>query len=994
MFCPHIATIIFSTNDYTFTMKEFFTFLAIACMISSNATAQYRSETKTSNGFTYEVVTNDPLGVRRYVLSNGLTVYTSEQKDEPRIQTLVCVRAGSKNDPADATGLAHYLEHMLFKGTDRYGTLNYSKEKVLIEEIEQLFETYRATQEADKRSQIYHRIDSLSGLAASYAIPGEYDRMVQRCGARGTNAHTSVEETVYENNIPRNQLERWIQLEAERFRNPVLRLFHTELEAVYEEKNRGLDNDGRRVFEELLASVFQRHQYGTQTTIGTIDHLKNPSMRKIREYYSTYYVPNNMAIVLAGDFDPDAAVARIDAAFRTFSSKPVPPFVVAKEQPISTPVVRDIIGPSAESVTLAFRFPGAAHPDIKLLTMCDMLLSNNSAGIIDLQLAQKQKVLSPGCSPMIMKDYSLHRFSGSPRKGQKLEEVTALLLEQIEELKKGNFNESTMRAVVNDLAISQMKQMESNTNRASLISQSYIHGLDWIQTISFIDELRGVTKQQIIDFAKRSYSDNYVVVYKRTGENTNTAKVTKPPITPVPVNRDAQSDFSQTLLALPVDKIAPRFSDFNSDIQRTELTNGTEVLCVKNTENTLYNLNFVWDFGTKHDRRFALAMQYLDFIGAGSRSAQELRTALYELGCSVRVSASSDAMTLELSGIEENLEPALKLIEERFRNPIADTAALKLLIDGTLKQRSNIKKNKSVILQQALLNYVTYGKRNPFTNILSESELRSMKASDVLDVITSLPTLKHVVYYYGTGSSERIRGILNREHVQQKALRSMAEPAPYEWLDHSSGKVFFVDFDMVQAEVLMRIKLDEEYSVPTSAFARMYNEYNGGLSGVVFQTIRESKALAYSVEAGFGAPRRKGDPYVYSAYIGTQADKLPEALQAMHEVLNHTPKNEASFVNAQKSITEKIEAERFTKFSLLQQYENLRRLGIQRDVRSEIYETIPKMTLADIQRIRDEKVGSKKFALLVIGSKSKLDMNALSAYGPVEELTTDEIFGY
>lgn len=975
-------------------MKHFLTYLTLALMSLPSAHAQYTVEKKTSNGYTYETVNGDPLGVRKYVLANGLTVYTSVQKDEPRIQTLVCVRAGSKNDPADATGLAHYLEHMLFKGTDRYGTLDYAKEKVLLGEIEQLFETYRATQDPDKRSQIYHRIDSLSGLAASYAIPGEYDRMVQRCGARGTNAHTSVEETVYENNIPRNQLERWIQLEAERFRNPVLRLFHTELEAVYEEKNRGLDNDGRRVFEELLATVFQRHQYGTQTTIGTIEHLKNPSMRKIREYYSTYYVPNNMAIVLAGDVDPDAAVARIDAAFRSFTPKPVTPFTVAKEEAITAPVIRDVVGPSAESVTLAFRFPGAAHPDIKLLTMCDMLLSNNSAGIIDLQLAQKQRVLNPGCSPMIMKDYSLHRFSGSPRKGQKLEEVASLLLEQIEELKKGNFTEATMRAVINDLAIAQMKQMESNTNRASLISQNYIHGLEWRETVSFVDDLRRITKQQIVDFAKRNYANNYVAVYKRSGENTNTTKVTKPPITPVPVNRDAKSSFSENLLAIPVEKISPRFSDFDKDIQRATLKNGTEVLCVKNTENTLYTMNFVWDFGTKHDRRFSTALQYMDFIGAGSYAAEDLRKALYELGCTIRVSASSDAMTLELSGIEEFLEPALKLVEERFRNPVADTAALKLLVDGILKQRTNVKKNKAVILQQAMMNYVTYGKRNPFTNILSEAELRALKASDLLEVITSLPSLKHSVYYYGTRTPEKVRDLLNTVHAGSQPGRTLAETEPYQWQDHSAGKVFFVDFDMVQAEVMMRIKLDEEYSVPTSAFARMYNEYNGGLSGVVFQTIRESKALAYSVEAGFGAPRRKGDPYVYSAYIGTQADKLPEALVAMHDVLSHIPTNEASFANAKQSISEKIEAERYTRFSLLQQYDNLRRLGLQRDVREDIYAAVPAMTLADLQRIRDEKVGSKKFALMVIGSKSKLDMKALSQYGPVQELTTEEIFGY
>ncbi|MFY8186230.1 MAG: M16 family metallopeptidase, partial [Bacteroidia bacterium] len=226
----------------------------------------------------YETVKGDPLNARIYTLSNGLKVYLSVYKGEPRIQTYIAVKAGSKNDPADATGLAHYLEHMLFKGTDKFGTKEFSKEIVEVNKIEALYEVYRKTKDEAKRKKIYHEIDSISGVAATFAIANEYDKMTAALGCRGTNAFTSVEQTVYVNDIPSNQLENWLTMEAERFRKPILRLFHTELEAVYEEKNRSLDSDDNQVYETLMKELFQNHNYGKQTTIGTIDHLKNPSM--------------------------------------------------------------------------------------------------------------------------------------------------------------------------------------------------------------------------------------------------------------------------------------------------------------------------------------------------------------------------------------------------------------------------------------------------------------------------------------------------------------------------------------------------------------------------------------------------------------------------------------------------------------------------------------------------------------------------------------------
>ena len=309
--------------------------------------------------YNYQTVENDPLNVLIYTLENGLKVYMSINKDEPRIQTNIAVNTGSKQDPSDATGLAHYLEHMLFKGTSEIGTINWTDESVELKKISDLYEQRRNTVNPKEREAIYKKIDSISVVAAKYTVANEYDKMISSLGAKGTNAYTSLERTVYINDIPSNELEKWLIIESERFSELVLRLFHTELETVYEEFNRGQDNDSRLSWYTMMKSIFKKHQYGTQTTIGTSEHLKNPSMEKIHQYFNEQYVPNNMAIVLSGDIDPDKTIALIEKYFGQYQFKEVPEFTVIQEDPIVEPEFISIQGSSSEQSSGKFIF----YPD-------------------------------------------------------------------------------------------------------------------------------------------------------------------------------------------------------------------------------------------------------------------------------------------------------------------------------------------------------------------------------------------------------------------------------------------------------------------------------------------------------------------------------------------------------------------------------------------------------------------------------------------------------
>jgi predicted Zn-dependent peptidase len=691
---------------------------ALSCVSVLNFTAQNKPKTQNSKPLdsapkpklNYETAENDPFKTRIYTLSNGMKVYLSVYKNAPRIQTLIAVKAGSKNDPADATGLAHYLEHMVFKGNDQFGTKDFAKESVQIKKIEDLYEKYRLTKDDAQRKKIYHQIDSISGEAAKYAIANEYDKMIAAIGGQGTNAYTSFDETVYINDIPSNQIENWLEIEAERFRKPVLRLFHTELEAVYEEKNRTLDDDAVKEEETMFRELYKNHTYGTQTTIGTIEHLKNPSMVEIMKFYNKNYVPNNMAIVMSGDFDPDKTILEIEKKFGKMPAKSVEPFKFEKEKPITDRVLKEVYGPDAANVNMAWRFDGMGSRDADMLTLISGILSNQRAGLMDINLNQAQKVLSSGTFPYILKDYTTFIAYGEPKEGQKLEDLEKLIYSQIDLLKKGEFQEWLMQAVITDMKLQKTKALENNQSRAMTMSKSFVNGESWDHNVKTIERLSKITKQEIIDFAKANFNENnYVVIYKRTGEDKNVEKVEKPTITPVELDREHESPFVTKIEKSEAKPIEPKFLDYDKDIAKADIKSGVQVLYTKNIENLTFDLFYVFNMGTNNDKKLKIAIEYLPYVATSKMTAAQIKEELYKLGCSYDVFISTDQTWVSLRGLSDNFDKALALFEGVLADPKVDEASLKNLKDDILKKREDAKLNKGTILQGAMVGYALYG---------------------------------------------------------------------------------------------------------------------------------------------------------------------------------------------------------------------------------------------------------------------------------------------
>jgi predicted Zn-dependent peptidase len=970
-------------------------FSMLLLILAGCAGKGYESKTATDkNGLTYEYITNDPYEARIYTLDNGLKVYLSYNADEPRVSTLIGVRAGSTSDPETTTGLAHYFEHMMFKGTDEIGTLDWEKESVLLQQISDLFEEHRATDDPDVKRAIYHQIDSVSQLAAGFVAANEYDKMVSSLGAKRTNAGTSYESTIYMNDIPSNEFEKWLKLESERFQNIVLRLFHTELETVYEEFNMYQDSDRSRASNEMMATLFPNHPYG-RDVIGLPEHLKNPSMVNIYQFAETWYRPNNMAIAIAGDIDQDAAIVMIKKYFDVLEPNPdLPTLNPPLEKPITEPIIREVIGPDAESMSMAFRFDGAYSQDDHFVTLIDMLLSNNQAGLIDLDLNQKQKVLRARSYSYFMNDYGMHVLSGQPREGQSLEEVKDLLLTEIEKIKQGEFDDWLIEAVVNDMRLSLIQWQESNFGRAFGMMNIFMANHPYEDALKVPDELEKITKEQVMQFAKENYHDNYVVVYKRTGENKDLYKVEKPQITPVEINREEQSEFFKSFMTEESDKLQPVFVDFKKEISTDKLSSGVEVSYIKNKSNELFNLQYIIDMGKNHDLKLPLAVEYLPYLGTDQYSAEDLQKEFFKHGLSMSVFASDDRCYVYVSGLKKSFEKGVVLLEHVLANVQPDEEAYEDYIEGILKNRTDAKLNKSTILWSGLYNYGKYGAKNPFTYILSEEELRATDPAELTSMIKDIYSYKHRMFYYGSDELTNVIPVLEKYHQIPELLKPYPDPIHFAEQPTNDNTVYFVNYDMSQVNIVLLARgpqFDKSLIPP----ARMFGEYFGsGLSSIVFQEIREARGLAYSAFSSFSTPARKDESHFLYGFVGTQSDKLKEATDALLGLMNDMPQAQKQFDLAKESIIKQIETERIIKTNIFWTYQRNLDRGYDYDIREDVYNYVKAVNMEEFNQFFDQYIKNNTYSILILGNSNEVDQKVMNQLGTVKELTLEEIFNY
>ncbi len=945
--------------------------------------------------YKYETVAGDKTNTRIYTLSNGLKVYLSVNTEKPRIQTFIAVRTGSKNDPSETTGLAHYLEHLMFKGTDKFGVTDPAAEAPLLAEIEKRYEEYRLVTDPELRKQKYHEIDSISQVAAQYFIPNEYDKLMSVIGAEGTNAYTSNDVTCYTEDIPSNEVENWAKIQADRFQNMTIRGFHTELEAVYEEYNIGIAQDSRKMWQSINALLFPTHPYGTQSTIGTQEHLKNPSITNIKNYFNKWYRPNNVAICMAGDFNPDEVIRIID---RYFSSWKPGADVRQPEFPALAPITqpRDTIiyGLEAETMYMGWRFDRGNSLQIDTLQIIEDVLSNGTAGLLDLNINQQMRMLRAGGGVIRLRDHSAFLLAGTPKEGQSLEEVKTLLLEEIGKLRRGEFSDDLLPSVINNAKLHYYNSLESNSNRADMFVDAFINEVPWEQQVGYLDRISGITKQQIVDFANRHFLDNYVVVYKRQGEDLTLKKIDKPAITPIPTNRDLVSQFVKDIQNADVHPIQPRFVDFQRDLTFGKTKKSLPYIYVKNTENGRFTLTFHYEFGNDADLRYNYAADYIDYLGTDKFSNEQIKQQFYKLACNYSISVGQRSINITLNGLAENMTEATNLLENLLQNAKVDNEAWQQLVAMEEKSRTDAKLNQQQNFLR-LVQYGIFGQYNPARHDLSIDELRCQNPQELLNLLKNISKYEHTILYYGPMSEQELAQTITKAHKTAKKLVVVPEGRHYEMQATPENEVLIAPYDA--KNIYMRMIHNEQrlWTPYEAAVKALFNEYyGGGMNTIVFQEMREARGLAYNAYAAYVEPSYKEQPEYFFTHIITQNDKMMDCIRQFHQILDTIPESPVAFQIAKEALTKRLQSQRTTKFGLINSWLNAKHLGIDYDLNERIYKALPALQLSDIVDFEQQQMARKPYRYVILGNESDLDIESLERIAPVRRLTTEEIFGY
>ena len=932
---------------------------------------------------------NDPLNTYHYTLQNGLQIFLTENHEKPVFYAEVVIKAGSSSDPKESTGIAHYLEHMLFKGTDRFGTIDFKKEKVHLDKITELYEKHFNSKKPAERAKIMAEISQESKLASQYAIPNEFDRMYQQMGGTGVNAHTSNEETVYKVVVPSNCLKKWCLIESERFRNPVFRLFQTEIEAVYEEKNGSLDSKESALYETFLAAVYKNHPYGQQTTLGSVEHLKSPSIKRMYDFYKTYYVPNNMAIVISGDINPEEDIKTIARYFSSWKAKKMPLKKQWLEKDFKGEEAVSVNFPGEEQLMLTFRIPAEGHEDEYALKFMDMILDNSQAGLINVNLNQTLKVKRAGSYPMFFNDYANQTFYGMPKKGQSLEEVKDLILQQIEKVKKGEFEEWLLPAILADFEKSQQSGYESNNGRVSTLRELFIGNKSVDKPVKDLEAFSKVTKDSIIRVANKYFGKDYVVVYRRD-KDANKVKMNKPEFEKVQVDPNRSSLFAKRVGMLPISKKTPEFIDFQKDLRKLNVDQGLSVYTVKNPTNSLFTLTLKVPVGEWHDSSLLLLAKLFQEGGTEKESPEDIKKYFYSNAGQYSMDVGRNETSIVLKGLDKNLPQTFSKLLNLLKNFKVDEKKMKTQIGIMIEERLKNKKEPQT-LSYALSYYSKYKETSPFLTQISAEKLLKVEAKDLSRSLARLLDTEMKVNYVGTRPIKDITSIISPLGENVK----LVPPAKIKLkiLDYEKPQVHFLNYDSVQTYIRMEFP-GEIYTLETEPEYMLFNEYfDGSLGSVVFQEIRETRALAYSAWSRFFPRGEKGLQNIFIASMTTQADKTIDALKVFHDIIYKFKFSEQRFQVAKNALIRQMETSRLSFRNIIDTVQGWEELGLEeKDPRKEQLEAIKKLTLKDLKKFVETKIYGNKMVLSVVGDKKRIDLDKLAEFGDVKEVNFDDIY--
>lgn len=935
---------------------------------------------------------NDPISVKHYTLKNGLQVYLTENHDQPKVFGMVAVKAGGKNDPADATGIAHYLEHMLFKGTDALGTINYNEEKIYLDSISQLYEELGRTTDEKLRKEIQKEINRISVKAAKYAIPNEMDRMLSEIGGNDLNALTTEEYTAYFNSFAPHEIERWLDIYAHRFENPVFRLFQSELETVYEEKNESFDDTFSMVYEEFMKNFFKKHPYGQQTILGKTEHLKNPSLKKMYEFYNTYYVANNMALFLSGDFNSDEVIKYIEARFSKWRSAPVPSYPNYEEAPFNGKEKVVVKMTPIKAAILGFRTVPHNHNDKAAIElMCNLLSNANQTGLID-RLTVDGKLLMTYVLPLTYNDHGGLMIAVVPKIfGQSIKKAEELVWNEINKIKKGYFDESLFEATKINIIKNHKTIWESNENRVFEMLKSFSQNITWGEYLNYLEKFNQLKKDDIVRVANTYLGDNYLEFISKIGFPKK-EKLAKPGFIPVVPEKEAESEFYKQWKNKKYESqnIELKIQDYN-----IALTSVKERVTIKRNENPFNNIftaSIRYGIGYYDIPELKYAAKYFNMIGSNKMSNEELRKRMYTLGCSYNFTCKENEFIISIEGIEKNLEEALKLLNQLIQNPKAEKNKDKKLIKNIFAEHKIMSREPNYV-SYGLQEYVLYGDQSIFLNSLNKKQIKALNGSFLIAKAQEAFKYEVTINYVGQRSIFDVREAFAENLTFKDNLQAQKGTIVRDRKDYNENLIFIVNKKgATQSQINFNIEGDV-LDINKIPVIDAFNQYFGNdMSSLVFQEIREFRSLAYNAYGRYNPAPLKGKNNFFNAYIGCQADKTDDALNAMMNLIRNMPEKPERMSSIKSALIQSAQTNRPEFRNIISTVERWYDRGYTENPFKTKITAYKQLEFNDLISFYQNNIKDKPVIITIVSNKKKLNLKSLEKFGKIQEVKEKDLF--
>ena len=918
-------------------------------------------------------------GLTEYKLENGLTVLLWEDHDAPDVTGYIAVRAGAVDEPAEYTGLAHYLEHMLFKGTQKIGALDWEKEKPIYDSIIALYDQYSEATDPKVRETLSTRINECSMRQAKVSSLEDFFVLLDLIGAEGVNAFTSYDLTAYMNSFPEAEMYRWLQIFSERLINPVFRTFQAELENVFEEYNMYANEPSSQAQKQLMEDIFKGSPY-ERDVIGLPEHLKNPRLSKLIEFYNTWYVPNNMALIIVGDFDAEKAKPMIAETFSRLQPKELPARPSYPEVSFAgNPTKHYNLGYNPQ-VAWVYQGVKEGDPDQDVLDFVCALLYNGQIGLLDKVNTKGDVTASYAYSDarrntgrvMIM---AVPYYDANQQMFESDKATKNIIMREVEKIKSGNIDDELIANVKHLYAQSAKVEEESPQFKIQNLLYSFVYNKSTEDIFTANERIQNLTKEEIVRVAKKYFDAPYMTVSFDEDTKTPKAKtLPKPNIKPVEPSRE-ETAYAKAFKAMPKNAIKQTFNDF-SEVKVASLGENVTLHYTPNTKNDVFTLQLRYGVGA-HEMPLlpyaTILMENAGIMGSPNIEGKDFDQKVAELGGSVSYGCSDSYFSVVISGEEQNLAKIMNLVSRQLLMPYLEQKQLDAIKGSEFFSRLSRQK-RTAVQKSALMQYALYGKKSAYLDEVPFADIWGLGLPRVQSLVAQAREYALDVFYCGSLPKDQLVAAL----PLTEGMKPSTSPFVQDRVSYDKPTVLFLPNSNVQQADLYFYINGRPYDIASDVQSDAFNQYmSGGFTGLIMYEIREKRSMAYTAYGVDATPVLPGKDCYFYGYVGTQSDKVVDAISTYMDILTDMPKDSANFEALRAALKQAGQTAKPSMRSKAATYEYWTRLGYKEDPAKVNAKKIDELTFNDIEKFYEENIKGKPVTVILMGDPKKIDLKAI-----------------